>query len=162
MASGCSSGYCRGMPSPLAKPVTKPLTKPLTTPAPPFVTHCLELLGALGHTRSTRMFGGWGLYVDDLFVALILNEQLYLKANASTQAQFVAAGGAAFVFQKNGQAISTHFFTVPAEAMDSAALMLPWARLAQQAALSAALAKPARRVKTTKPAAKKTNRAKRV
>jgi DNA transformation protein and related proteins len=158
MAGGCSSGYCRGMPSSLAKL----LTKPLTTPAPPFVTHCLELLGALGRTRSTRMFGGWGLYVDDLFVALILNERLYLKANASTQAQFVAAGGAAFVFQKNGQAISTHFFTVPAEAMDSAALMLPWARLAQQAALSAAVAKPARRVKTTKPAAKKTNRAKRV
>jgi DNA transformation protein and related proteins len=138
------------MPAPTSKPVPKP--------TPPFVDHCLELLSALGRTRSKRMFGGWGLYVDELFIALIAQERLYLKANANTQAQFVAAGGEAFVFHNKDQAISTHYFTVPAEAMDSAALMLPWARLAQQAALSAAAAKPVRRVKTL-PAARKTSRA---
>jgi DNA transformation protein and related proteins len=131
---------------------------PVNKPIPPFVEHCQELLGELGRTRTKRMFGGWGLYVDELFIALIARERLFLKANASTQAQFVAAGGEAFVFHNKDQAISTHYFTVPAEAMDSAALMLPWARLAQQAALSAAAAKPVRRVKTAA-AAKKTSRA---
>ena len=30
--------------------------------------HCLELLAPLGRVRSRRMFGGHGLYVDDLFI----------------------------------------------------------------------------------------------
>jgi DNA transformation protein and related proteins len=45
---------------------------------PPFVAHCLELLAVLGGTRARRMFGGWGLYADDFFVALIADERLYL------------------------------------------------------------------------------------
>ena len=35
--------------------------------------------------RSRRMFGGHGLYVDDLFVGLIAFERLYLKVDAQIQ-----------------------------------------------------------------------------
>ena len=41
-----------------------------------FVVHCLELLGSVGAVRSRRMFGGHGIYVDELFVGLIAFEQL--------------------------------------------------------------------------------------
>ena len=36
-----------------------------------FIAHCAELLSGIGRVRTTRMFGGCGLYVDDIFIALI-------------------------------------------------------------------------------------------
>ena len=49
---------------------------------PPLVEHCLELLAPLGTARARRMFGGHGLRVDGVFVALVAFERLYLKADA--------------------------------------------------------------------------------
>jgi DNA transformation protein len=107
-----------------------------------FVDHCLELLSPLGAARARRMFGGHGLYVDDLFVALILGERLYLKANADTAPRFQAEGGQPFSYERDGKTASLGFWTPPAEAMESPSLMLPWGRLAMQAALAARAAKP--------------------
>jgi len=107
--------------------------------------HCLELLSPVGRPRSRRMFGGHGLYVDDLFIALIAFERLYLKADDSTRARFEAAGCEPFVYEAKGKRVSVGYWTAPEEAMDSPEAMAPWARLAMQAALQARQAKPAPR-----------------
>ena len=122
-----------------------------------FSTHCLELLGTVGSARARRMFGGVGLYVDDLFVALIFAERLYLKADAQTRERFEAAGGQPFVYDVKGKAMSMGYFTAPDEAIESPTLMQPWARLALEAALRARAAKPAsaRASKKATPPAKK-------
>jgi DNA transformation protein len=111
------------------------------------IDHCLELLAPASRTaavRARRMFGGHGLYVDDLFVALILFDRLYLKTDAQTRPAFEAAGGEPFVYDTKTKAVTVGYWTVPAEAMESPALMLPWARQAIAAALRAKAAKAAR------------------
>lgn len=115
----------------------------MAAPQDPFTTHCLELLATLGHARAGRMFGGAGLYVDDLFVALIAFERLYLKTDGQTRASFEAAGCEPFVFEARGKAVTTSYFTAPDDAMESPHQMQPWARLAIAAALRARAAKPA-------------------
>ena len=134
------------------------------------VEHCLELLAPLGAVRARRMFGGHGLYVDDLFVAIIARERLYLKVDDDTRPRFAAAGCEPFVYVKparpspgddrapegargglgqpgaatgKGAPVTMSYWTVPAEAMESPALMQPWARLAMAAALRARAARPA-------------------
>jgi DNA transformation protein len=107
-----------------------------------FVDHCQELLAPLGSVRSRRMFGGHGLYVDEIFIALIAAERLYLKVDATTRPRFEAEGCEAFVYDLKGRAHSLGYFSAPQEAMDAPALMLPWARLAMAAALRARAAKP--------------------
>ncbi len=103
-----------------------------------FVDHCLELLAPLGRAHSRRMFGGHGLYLDDVFVAIISGEQLYLKTDAATRERFVAAGGQPFTYRRQGETVAAlGFHTVPPEAMESPAAMRPWARLALQAAVAA-------------------------
>jgi DNA transformation protein and related proteins len=62
------------------------------------VEHCLELLAPLGTVRARRMFGGHGLYCDDLFFALIALDRLYLKTDAVSQPAFAAAGCEPFVY----------------------------------------------------------------
>jgi len=104
--------------------------------------HCLELLGALGNARSRRMFGGHGLYVDDLFVGLIALDRLYLKVDATTRARFEAASCRPFVYDGAGKAVTMGYYSAPDEAMESPAQMQPWARLALEAALRARAAKP--------------------
>jgi DNA transformation protein and related proteins len=105
-------------------------------PLPPFVLHCLELLEPVGPVRAKRMFGGYGLYAQDLFVALIADEGLYLRADDASEPHFRQAGGQPFEFEARGQRMTLRYWTPPAEALESPALMLPWARLATQAALS--------------------------
>lgn len=112
--------------------------------SPAFLDHCSELLADFGAVRARRMFGGHGLYLDDLFVALIANDTLYLKTDGTSRAQFEAAGCSPFRFStRQGEGVLS-YFNAPEAALDSSALMAPWVRLAQAAALRSRLdaAKP--------------------
>ena len=126
-------------------------------PAAPneFVAHCLELLGSVGAARSRRMFGGHGIYVDELFVGLIAFERLYLKADASTRASFKAAGCQPFVYDGAGKSVTMGYFSAPEEAMESSPPMQPWARLALAAALRARALKPPARAPKAQARARK-------
>lgn len=111
-----------------------------------FVAHCMELLAVLGPIHSKRMFGGHGLYADDVFVAIISGDQLYLKTDAQTRPRFEAAGCADFRYDRRSKdgsvtTASLGYYQPPEEALESAALMAPWARLAMEAALRSANAK---------------------
>lgn len=103
-----------------------------------FADHCAELLSGTGVVRRRRMFGGHGLYLDGLFVAIVADERLYLKADAASAPVFEAAGGQRFEFEGAGRRVQLQYWTPPDEALDSPALMQPWARRALQAALTAA------------------------
>lgn len=108
----------------------------------PFTTLCTELLSPLGPVRVRPMFGGKGFYVDGLFMALIADDEFFLKADDVTRERFVAAGCVPFSFDtKHGERIVTGYYRPPEEALESPPLMLPWARLALEAALRAANAK---------------------
>ena len=124
-------------------------------PLPPFVLHCLELLEPVGPVRAKRMFGGYGLYAQDLFVALIADDGLYLRADEASEPHFRQAGGQPFEFEARGRRMTLRYWTPPAEALESPAIMQPWAQQALRAALSAR-AKPAKasvRKRSRRPAA---------
>jgi len=105
---------------------------------PPFVTHCIELLAVAGRPRSRRMFGGYGLYLDDLFVAIVIRERLYLKVDDHSRAAFEAAGCEPFTWlDKTGQAHTMSYWTAPDQAMESPSDMGPWLKRAIGAALAA-------------------------
>jgi DNA transformation protein len=121
------------------------------------VDHCLELLAPLGAARAKRMFGGWGLYLDELFIAVIVEDRVYLKADAQTRPRFEAAGCEQWVYDDGkGKTVAMSYWSVPAEVMESPQLMQPWARQAMEAALRARAAKasaPARKPRAARPKA---------
>ena len=85
------------------------------------------------------------------------SSQLFLKADEVTRERFAAAGCLPFSYPtKDGERQVMSYYRPPEEALESPPLMLPWARLALEAALRAAnakKAKPAARSATAKPAA---------
>lgn len=104
--------------------------------------HALELLAPLGPARARRMFGGVGLYVGEHFVALIANEVLYLKADATAQPAFQAAGSQPFGYAtQDGRRTVMAYWSAPDAAMESPTQMRPWAALALDSALRAAAAR---------------------
>jgi DNA transformation protein len=108
------------------------------------VAHVAELLAPLGAVRARRMFGGWGLYVDELFIALISGERLFLKVDEQTQEQFARAGCTPFTYSSRDRgAVTLGYWSAPDEAMDSPQSMLPWARLALASAVRAQSSKRA-------------------
>ncbi len=111
-----------------------------------YVAHCLEVLASLepqaGALRAKRMFGGWGLYAGERFVAIIADHRLYLKTDAQTRPAFASAGGQPFVFEAQGRRAEMSYWSPPDAAMDGAAAMAPWAALALQAAQRGAAGKP--------------------
>ena len=129
-----------------------------------FIELCVELLQPLGPVRVRRMFGGHGIYVDGLFMALVIQNQLYLKTDDVTRERFVAAGCEPFSYStKSGERQVISYYQPPEETLESPPLMLPWARLALEAALRAANAKatpkpkkPTVKSAAKQPAAKKT------
>jgi DNA transformation protein len=70
-------------------------------------------------------------------VAIIAWDTLFLKTNAETEPRWLAAGGRAFVYEAKGKPMKLNYHTAPDEALESPALMAPWARLALQAAVTA-------------------------
>jgi DNA transformation protein len=118
---------------------------PMAGRSDPYLEHCLELLAPLGAVRARRMFGGCGIYIDELFVALIAADMLYLKTDAQTRDRFEAAGCRPFVYSAKTGETTMSYFTVPDDAMESIHAMGPWARLAIAAALRARATRPAPR-----------------
>ena len=113
-----------------------------------------EMFAGLGDVTVKRMFGGHGVYLDGLFMAIIVDDELYLKADDVTRAAFDAESCAPFVYSKDGKSMTMSYRRAPGDAMDAPHLMLPWARLALQAALRAQAVK-AKAAPKTKPAAQK-------
>jgi DNA transformation protein len=129
---------------------------------PPFVSHCLELFAPLGSVRARRMFGGHGLYVDDVFVALIADERLYMKTDDASRPAFERAGCEPFAYSRRDRsAVTLGYWTAPQEALDSAPAMAPWARLSLAAALRALAAKRSTTASRTDTAAREPVAAKR-
>jgi len=110
----------------------------MAIPKDDFANHCVELLGGSeAGVRSKRMFGGHGLYIEDLFVAIVFQQRLYLKVDDESRARFEAAHCVPFVYDAKGKRMTMGYCSAPDEAMESPAAMQPWARLAVEAALRA-------------------------
>ncbi len=92
------------------------------------------------------MFGGSGIYDDDLMFALSTGDELYLKADRQTEPDFEAEGSRPFTYEaKNGRRVAMSYWRAPDRLFDDADEMAQWAGKALAAARRAALAKPRQR-----------------
>lgn len=111
-----------------------------------FADYCCDLLATQGPCVAKRMFGGWGISVDGMTLAIITNlgvgEKLWLKGDEGARARYEAAGCERFTFQMKDRLASMGYYTAPEEAMDSQDAMRAWAQLALECALRARAARP--------------------
>jgi len=115
-----------------------------------FVRRCLFLFSCLGPVEAKRMFGGHGLFLDGIMVALLASDRLFLKADEESAGDFAATGSEPFTYQRGGKAMAMSYWKAPEAAMSDPGAMEPWAQRAAAAARRAAQKKPRRRSQKTK------------
>jgi DNA transformation protein len=112
--------------------------------SPDFVTHALDLLSLLGPVQARAMFGGHGLYARGVMFGLLDDDELFLKTDELCRAGFEEAGCRRWAYVSRTQRIETDYFRPPDGAHEDPEGMLPWAKLALEAALRKAAAKTAK------------------
>lgn len=111
-----------------------------------FTAHVLDLIGDAA-VSPRRMFGAVGLWRDGRMFAIVIDEELYLKADAATQGDFEAAGSEPFVYSRGAREITIgKWWRAPDGALEDAESLRPWLR----AAFDAALRAPAKAAKSTR------------
>lgn len=104
-----------------------------------------EVFADIMPVRVRRMFGGHGIYEGDIMFALEADGELYLKADALSEARFVAAGSAPFVYARGEKPFAMSYWRLPEVAFDDCDELRGWTELALAAARRSAAARPIRR-----------------
>lgn len=102
-----------------------------------FVEHLSEVFRLFGAIRSRPMFGGYGIYHQELMIGLVADDTLYLKTDALSAPYFSEAGSLPFEYTKNGVSMKMSYSSAPIEIFDDADIALTWASRAYEAALRA-------------------------
>ena len=76
--------------------------------------------------RARSMFGGVGLYAGDLFFALMDDDVLYFKVDDNTRARFEELGMGPFRPDGDGGEVM-QYYEVPADVLEDAEALAPWA-----------------------------------
>ena len=99
-----------------------------------FVEYLLELLAPFKNVRARKMFGGYGIFKEDLMFGLVADEVLYLKVDQETIPDYEAQGLRPFVYEKKGKKMAMSYYQAPEETMDSSSELCEWAEKAYQVA----------------------------
>ena len=93
-----------------------------------FLAYVLEQLAGLAGVSSRRMFGGVGLYCEELFFGLIDNDTLYLRVNDDNRADYTVRGMGPFRPYADRPELSMSYYEAPADVLEDAAQLVSWAR----------------------------------
>ena len=108
-----------------------------------FRAFVLEQLVGMASVRARAMFGGVGLYADDVFFGILAADVLYLKVDDSNRAQYEAEGMPAFK-PYPGKPMSMSYYQVPARVLEDGDELTAWARASVRVAAHEKPRKPRR------------------
>lgn len=98
-----------------------------------FVEYALRQLQVLGPVVARKMFGGHGLYCDERMFGVIDNDALYLKVDAVSRLDYVAAGMGPFA-PLPGKKAMEGYYELPLDVLESREKLAQWGRKALAAA----------------------------
>lgn len=102
-----------------------------------FVEYIIEILEPFGNIRVRKMFGGYGVYKNTLIFALIIDNELYFKADLETAKYFKSQELEPFTYQAKGKLIALSYYKIPPEIFEDKELLIKYFNMAYSSALSA-------------------------
>ena len=122
--------------------------------SPEYLAFLEELLEPLGRVRMRRIFGGSGMFRDDVMFGLVVDDVPYFRVDEATRPRFVQAGSEPFSYARaNGRRIMVSYWRIPDALLEEPDELRDWAREAVAAAHRVAAARPKPKAKA---AAKRT------
>jgi DNA transformation protein len=84
-------------------------------------------LDSIQGTRFKRMFGGFGIYCDELFFGIIHGDRLYFHTNEKTKKRYEGEGMSPFI-TPGGKIALKHYYEVPLQIIEMKLELVDWAR----------------------------------
>lgn len=109
----------------------------------------LDQLSDVRGLRAKAMFGGVGLYADDVFFGIVASDVLYFKVDESNRADYGAAGSTPFKPFAD-ESMTMTYWSVPVGVMEAAPTLVRWAEKAIGAARAQSASKKGRTRKKTR------------
>ena len=119
-------------------------TPALVTVSADYLAYVIDQLVELGGVSARRMFGGAGLYCEELFFGLIADDTLYLRVDESNRGDYTARGMAAFRPYADRPQLSMGYYEVPVEVLEDPRQLAGWAARSVAVARSADATRAAR------------------
>ena len=92
-----------------------------------FLIYLKDQLADMGPVESRRMFGGAGLYCDELMFAIVADDVLYFKVDDSNRADYEAAGMEPFTFTYDKGQMVMGYYEVPVDVLENKEKTSQWA-----------------------------------
>ena len=83
-----------------------------------FVAYVLELLEPFGQIKHKRMFGGYGIWVDGLIIAIIADDELFFKVDEQTRPKYEAINSHPFTYDGKGKTIAMSYWNIPDDILE--------------------------------------------
>lgn len=98
-----------------------------------YLDYVVDQLACVGPITAKKMFGGVGLYRDDVFFGLIAGDVLYFKVDDENRALFVSARAKPFQPYRD-DSYSMSYYEVPVDVLEDTDQLRMWARGSIEAA----------------------------
>jgi DNA transformation protein len=92
-----------------------------------FRTYALDQLSSVPGLRARPMFGGFGLYADDVFFGILAADVLYLKVDDSNRRDYEKVKSEPFRPFEN-RPMSMSYYSVPLGVLEAAPTLSEWAK----------------------------------
>jgi DNA transformation protein len=103
-----------------------------------FADYSADLLQSIGPVYVKRMFSGYGLFLEGLMIAIVVDNSLYLKADEDSRNDFADEGLEPFIYRRKGKPYALSFWQAPEEVFENQEAMNKWGNKAYGAALRSA------------------------
>ncbi len=88
----------------------------------------IELLTPMGPIVAKRLFGTWGLYLEDRIFGLVHEGITYFRTSGETVTKYVAAGSRPFHYRRaDGRSTIMQYHEVPDSVLGNPDLACAWA-----------------------------------
>jgi len=86
-----------------------------------------DLLSSLSGVSARAMFGGYGIYKDDVIFAIIVDDELYFKVNETNRKQYEQEASEQFTYQSSKGPMKMSYWKVPENILENPKLAAQWA-----------------------------------
>lgn len=102
-----------------------------------YLNYIMECMASIRDLRVRGMFGGYGLYQNEIIFAIVVNDVLYLKSDAAIKREFSNRGLLPFTYTVGDGSVTMQYFAASPDIFEQPEVMQEWIQKALGAALRA-------------------------
>lgn len=100
-----------------------------------YLEDVMKHLSPHGNIISRAMFGGYGIYLDGVIFASIVQDKLYFRVDEVNRADYEPFGSLPFIYEGMGKPVEMPYLTLPDEILMDPKRLRMWIQKAYESSL---------------------------